>query len=221
MFPVPSYRLLHGWLDTRLSDASALRPGSTEVRRLALALDPADLPPTLEADALFLHRSHRLGALFPRLSVLTSHDGFDAALTTGENRTLARALGWQDVQPLTLPRAAGLIATAPKHDWPSLLMALETELGGLEEAVAPANFQPRLTLANAMRPEVLNEVARQGASVLVTGQLRPSVLPLARELGLGVVALGHRRSELWGLRQLARELRQAFPALDCTVYSKA
>ncbi|MGY2892693.1 Nif3-like dinuclear metal center hexameric protein [Deinococcus sp. UYEF24] len=221
MSSLSSYRLLHNWLNTRLGDASALRPSSAEVRRLALALDPTDLPPTLDADALFLHRSHRLGDLFPHLSVLTSHDGFDAALTTGDNRALARALGWQDVKPLHLQKAAGLLATAPQHDWPGLIATLEAEFGGLEETVAPSVFQPRLALVNAMRPELLEELAAQGAGLLVTGQMRRSALPRARELGLGVVALGHRRSELWGLRQLASELRGAFPALACTVYGKA
>jgi putative NIF3 family GTP cyclohydrolase 1 type 2 len=32
-----------------------------------------------------------------------------------------------------------------------------------------------------------------------------------------VVALGHRRSEVWGLHQLARELRADFPDLETTV----
>ena len=219
--PPLSYHLLHDWLNTRLGDLSALRSGPLQVSRLVLALDPADLPPTLEADALFLHRSHRLGDLFPHLSVLTSHDGFDAALTTGENLALARTLGWQNVRPLQLPNAAGLLGTAPQPDWPGLLAALEAEFGGLEEIVAPPVFQPRLVLVNAMRPELLDEVAAQGAGVLVTGQLRRSALQRARELGLGVVALGHRRSELWGLRQLASELREAFPELACTVYGEA
>ncbi|WP_407569027.1 Nif3-like dinuclear metal center hexameric protein [Deinococcus altitudinis] len=221
MPPSPSARLLHDWLNTRLGDVSTLRSGPPEVNRLALALDPADLPPTLDADAVFLHRSHRLGDLVPHLSVLTSHDGFDAALTTGENWALARTLGWHDVTPLTSQSASGLLATAPQHDWPGLLAALEARLGGLDEVVAPAAFQPRLALVNAMRPELLDELAAKGAGVLVTGQLRRSALPRARELGLGVVALGHRRSELWGLRQLAGELQEAFPELACTVYGEA
>jgi putative NIF3 family GTP cyclohydrolase 1 type 2 len=221
MSSVATPQLLHDWLNTRLGDVSILRPGPAQVRRLALALDPADLPPNLEAEVLFLHRSHRLNDLFPHLSVLTSHDGFDAALTTGENRALARVLGWQDVRPLTVQRAAGLLATAPQHDWPSLLAALETEFGSLDEAIAPPVFQPRLALVNAMRPEMLSEVAAQGAGVYLTGQMRRATVPRAHEIGLGVMALGHRRSEVWGLRQLAGELQAAFPALTCTVYGEA
>ena len=218
---MPTLPELTSWLRASLGEGATLRSGPLQLRRLALALDPTDLPQMLEADALFLHRSHHLGDLFPYLSVLTSHDGFDAALTTGENHALALALGWQDVKPLHLQKAAGLLATAPQHDWPGLIAALETEFGGLEEVVTPPDFQPRLALVNALRPELLEELAAQGVGVLVTGQMRRSALPRARELGLGVVALGHRRSELWGLRQLASELREAFPALACTVYGEA
>ncbi len=78
-----------------------------------------------------------------------------------------------------------------------------------------------MALMNAMRPELLEALAGLGVSVYITGQMRPGSLAAARELGLGVVALGHRRSELWGLRQLARELRDAFPDLSCTVYGEA
>jgi putative NIF3 family GTP cyclohydrolase 1 type 2 len=87
--------------------------------------------------------------------------------------------------------------------------------------LAPPDFQPRLALLNAMRPELLDAVFKESAGVMVTGQMRRSALPRARELGLGIVALGHRRSELWGLRQLAGELMEAFPDLVCTVYGKA
>lgn len=218
---MPTLPELTSWLRASLGEGATLRSGPLQLRRLALALDPTDLPQTLEADALFLHRSHHLGDLFPHLGILTSHDGFDAALTTGENRALARALGWQDVKPLHLQKAAGLLATAPQHDWPGLIAALETELGDIEETVPPPIFQPRLALVNAMRPDLMEEVAAQGAGVFVTDQMRRSALPRARELGLGVVALGHRRSELWGLQQLASELREAFPALVCIIYGEA
>ncbi len=57
--------------------------------------------------------------------------------------------------------------------------------------------------------------------MLVTGQFRPGARTRARELGMGVVALGHRRSELWGLRRLARELRDEFPDLAPEVFEGA
>ena len=213
---------LHRWLNTRLGDAIVIRATGAQVARFALALDPADLPADLEADALFLHRSFRLGDRLPHLSVIASHDGFDAALTTGQNLPLARALGWQDVQPIMPEEAAGLLGTPPQTHWPELLAALATEFGGYEALLEPPDPQvSRLAFMNAMQPALLTAVAAQGAQVYVTGQMRPGALPRARELGLGVVALGHRRTELWGLRQLARDLQTAFPGLECRIYGEA
>ena len=212
---------LQRWLFTRLGAAVTVRATEAQIGRLALALDPADLPAMPEPGALFLHRSHRLGDAFPALGVIASHDGFDAALTTGQNWPLARALGWQDVQPKTFDRAAGLFATPPQHDWPGLLTALETEFGGHEATLEPLDWSvSRLAFMSAMRPELLSTVAGESVQVYVTGQMRPGALAHARELGLGVIALGHRRTELWGLRQLAYELGEAFPGLECTVYGE-
>ncbi|WP_424949927.1 Nif3-like dinuclear metal center hexameric protein [Deinococcus sp.] len=219
---MPTLPGLADWCRTRLGEASIVWPAQVEVGRLALALDPGDLPASLEADALFLHRSHRLGEALPGLGVLASHDGFDAALTSGQNWALARALAWQDAQALTLERAAGLLARPPQTDWARLLNALSAEFGGHEALLKPKLAQvSRLAFVNAMRPETLDAVAGQGVQVYVTGQMRPAALPEARRLGLGVIALGHRRSELWGLRRLAHELEASFPDLSCKVYGKA
>lgn len=213
---------LHHWLRARLGPDGEMKGGAdTEVQRLALALDPADLPDVPPATALWLHRSRRAGERFGGWPRLNSHDGFDHALTTGENWRLAQALGWQDAQRLGLTRAVGLIATPPQTGWNGLLSTLDAEFGGHEELLEPETPQvSRVALVNAMRPEVLAEVAAQGVQVYVTGQWRPGARPEAARLGLGVIALGHRRTERWGLRQLARELGDAFPGLECAVYGE-
>jgi len=218
----PSLEDLAGWLRTELDEVEPLRrPGPAPVRRLALALEPADLPPTLEADALFLHRSRRIGDGWPGLGVLGVHDGFDEHLTTGPNRRLAARLGWADVQEVTHEgRRVGLIATAPQASWSELRAALHAELGGEDTSwLPPGPFSSRLALMNAMNPVLITLVAGLGARVYLTGQLRPSAVAAARDQRLGVVALGHRRTELWGLHQLARELRLVFPGLETTVFS--
>jgi len=219
---MPALTELADWLRARLGEVTAVRPGPAEVHRLALALDPADLPPHLEADALFLHRHFRLGAAFPALGVLACHDGFDDTLTTGENRTLAARLGWTALRTVRSERAKGLSARPPQENWPELLAALEKEFGGHEAVLEPREpAVSRLAVMNAMRPDLLSAVAAQGVQVYVTGQLRPGAISAARQLGMGVVALGHRRSEVWGLRRLADELETAFPGLACTVYPGA
>lgn len=210
------------WLQAELGEPEPLRrDGPAEVRRLALALEPADLPPTLEADALFLHRSRRVGDGWPGLGVLAAHDGFDTGLTTGPNYRLARALGWTDVEEVVWEgRVVGISAAPPQRGWASFRAALHAELGGEDASwpPQPPSGSLRLSLMNAMNPALIEHVVGLGVRVYLTGQLRPSAVGAAREHGLGVVALGHRRTELWGLRRLARELEGAFPGLETRVY---
>lgn len=219
----PTLTELADWLRAELGEPQPLRrAGPQEVRRLALALEPADLPPELEADALFLHRSRRVGDGWPGLGILSVHDGFDTHLTTGPNRRLALTLGWTDVQEVTWEgRVVGLSATPPQKDCHELRAALHAELGGEDTSWPPDPAAPPLRVAvmNAMNPALIGHAADSGVRVYLTGQLRPSAVPAARERGLGVIALGHRRTELWGLRQLARELGTAFPALETEMYS--
>lgn len=219
----PTLTNLADWLRDTLGEAHPLfRPGPDEVRRLALALEPGDLPPTLEADALFLHRARRVGDAWPGLGVLGAHDGFDLHLTTGPNRRLARALGWTEVREVVREgKLAGITATPPQRTWREVRAAILAELGGEDDSWPPAPDAPlplRLALMNAMNPGLIRQVADMGARLYLTGQMRPSAAGAARELGMGVIALGHRRTELWGLRQLARELRAAFPGLETRVY---
>ena len=217
-----SLAALAGWFQARLRDATLHHPGAPQVSRLSLALDPCDLPADLPGGAIFLHRVRHLGAAFPGLAVLNSHDAFDAALTTGANMPLAEQLRWHHPERVELEQASGLIALPPQQDWERLLAALHAEFGGHDTLLPPKDSEVRrVALMNAMRPELLEAVAAKGASVYVTGQMRPTALPTARTLGLGVIALGHRRTELWGLRQLAREVGTAFPGLTCTVYGEA
>ncbi|WP_104989925.1 Nif3-like dinuclear metal center hexameric protein [Deinococcus sp. NW-56] len=218
----PTLTDLARWLQAELGEPEPLRrDGPAEVRRLALALEPAALPPTVEADALFLHRSRRVGDGWLGLGVLAAHDGFDIHLTTGPNYRLARALGWTDLEEVVWEgRVVGIMATPPQRNWRSLRAALHGELGGEDTSWPP---QPpagslRLALMNAMNPALIGHVTGLGVRVYLTGQLRPSAVGAAREQGLGVVALGHRRTELWGLRRLAQELEGAFLGLETRVY---
>lgn len=213
---------LAAWLRARFGRERApnlFRDGPPEVRTLALALEAGDLPPDVAADALFLHRAFSLGERFAGLGVLTSHDGFDAHLTTGENLLLARKLGWADARPFRWEgQVIGLTATPPQHSWRSVLDVLTGEFGGRDAVIEPQDESSvRLALMSAMKPELIDAVHRQGVSIYVTGQLRVPAQSRARELGLGVIALGHRRSELWGLRELAREIEAAFPEVRATV----
>ena len=212
---------LAAWLTVTLGESGTLkRPGPEDVTRLALALEPRDLPDDLDADALFLHRSRHVDGRWPGLGVLGAHDGFDFHLTTGPNRRLAVALGWQEVVEIEWDgRVVGLVGQPPQTTWDALRAALHAELGGEDSSIPPPyGVIHRVALMNAMNPTLVRHVASLGADVYLTGQLRPSAVPAVRVAKIGVVALGHRRTELWGLRRLAQELEVAFPGLETQVY---
>ncbi|QFP77557.1 Nif3-like dinuclear metal center hexameric protein [Deinococcus sp. AJ005] len=221
----PTLHELTAWLRAEFGEAQPLkRDGPQEVQKLALALEPADLPPEVDADALFVHRSLRVGEKWPGLGVLSVHDGFDLALTTGPNHRLARALGWRDVREVVWKgELKGITATPPQQNWDELRAALHAELGGEDNSWPPADTSGplRVALMNAMNPGLIEHVADGGVRVYLTGQLRPSASASAHARGMGVIALGHRRSEEWGLRRLAGELRSAFPGLQTSVHEGA
>ncbi|CAM3647392.1 Nif3-like dinuclear metal center hexameric protein [Deinococcus frigens] len=221
----PTLHELADWLRAELGEQQPLkREGRQTVRRLALALEPADLPPTPAADALFLHRSLRVGERWSGLGVLGVHDGFDLALTTGPNYRLAHALGWRDVRKVVWRgELKGITATPPQDSWTGLRAALHAELGGEDSSWPPApSPEPlRLALINAMSPGLIEHTADGGVRVYLTGQLRPSAAAAAHARGLSVIALGHRRTEQWGLRRLADELRAAFPGLRTEIHAQA
>jgi putative NIF3 family GTP cyclohydrolase 1 type 2 len=52
-----------------------------------------------------------------------------------------------------------------------------------------------------MNDVLVREADRRGARLYVTGQWRERAETAVRETGIGVVIVGHRRSEEWGLRR--------------------
>lgn len=195
--------------------------GERVVGAVAFGLDPEDVPVNVVADAVFLHRPFRAGGRFEGRTLLASHAAFDALLTTGVNVPLTRQLGWVDVRVVMHEgRELGLLARAPQSGWPELLSVLSEEFGGWEQILEPARLDGdvRVALMSACRPELVSLVGQLGAGVYVTGQWRPGAQSRAREAGMGIVALGHRRSEQWGLRQLAREVSVAFPSVRVSVF---
>ncbi|WP_309569845.1 Nif3-like dinuclear metal center hexameric protein [Deinococcus sp.] len=214
---------LAGWLHATLAEPEPLkRSGAQALTRVALALEPRDLPDDVNVDAVFLHRSHHANERWPGLGILGAHDGFDLHLTTGPNHRLARVLGWQDVLEVTREhRVVGVNARPPQRTWHDLRTALQAELGGEDTSFPPTDtVVTRVALMNAMTPALIEDARGQGVHAYLTGQLRPSAVPVAHACGMGVIALGHRRTELWGLRTLAREMEAAFPGLATQVYGE-
>lgn len=225
----PTAAELAAWLRRRLDEPATLKHAphgpQTPVRRLALALDWRDVPAGVCSDAVFIHRDRGAAAHLPELTLLGSHDGFDLHLTTGPNSALAQALGWQEVQEVRDEAGTlrGLSAVPPQSSFTALRARLEAEFGPAEFAWEPAQteagrFPPlRVALMNATRPALVRQAAAQGVNVYLTGEMRRSALSSLEECGVGILALGHRPTEEWGLRQLARELQGAFTGLQTEV----
>lgn len=194
------------------------------VRCLGLALEPrANLDPRTNpearaCDAVFFHRPFRLGAsAWKGAGVLAAHANLDAKLTTGFNEPLAARLGMRDLGPLHRDgMLIGMVGTLEESQpWASLEGGVAAQFGGLENTVQNGvEVVSSVAVCNAMTPALIEDAARHGATAFVTGQVRkPGVEPAAR-LGVGVIAVGARRTELWALRWLERALRDAFPTLE-------
>ncbi len=171
-------------------------------------------------DAVFLHRpwsltdSQHQALRDAGIGVLAYHLAFDERLTTGFNPVLAAACAWGPPEVLGRKegRPLGMACTLPASaTFDAVAAQLRAEFGGLEQVTLPAagGVVPvtNVAVVGAMTDVLVREAHTRGVGVYVTGQWRQPARAAVRETGLGVVALGHRRSELWGLRTLARLLR--------------
>lgn len=197
------------------------RPGP--VRRLGLVLDAHDEPAHRAAaarvDALFVHRPWEL-ELPDGLGVLAAHRAFDERLTLGRNPRLAAALGLGSLEVLGAKeeRPIGMLARVGSARAEVVVERVEQVFGGLEETHgAPATPVDRVAVVGAMTDALVREAAARGAALYVSGQWRVPAAEAVEETGIAVAVVGHRRSELWGLRALAGLLRERFAGLEAVV----
>jgi putative NIF3 family GTP cyclohydrolase 1 type 2 len=204
------------------------RAGSgAPVRRVLLALEwhPEWASLCAAGDVWFLHRPFRLprGSPLGAAAVFASHAAFDDRLSVGHSPSLAARLGLRadaltavyrrPGDPLPVGMAADVLGpVAPASAWRD---ALAAEFGGLDAALLPDPAAPvrRIAAVGAMDAALVAWALAEGADLYVTGALRAPGREAAERAGLAVVAVGHRRAELWGLRHLARDLARALPGL--------
>lgn len=188
------------------------------VRRLGLMLEPVQtLPDWIKAerlDALFLHRPWDANDL--DVPIISYHLPFDERLTCGYNPRFADMLGLDGLEVLGFKRdrPIGMIADIEPVALDDLLTRLEVSFGGLEARRINEGTVRRICVVGAISEKLVREAAEQGADLYITGQLRAHAREAVAETGLNVVAIGHARSERWGLRALAGLLRERFAGLE-------
>jgi putative NIF3 family GTP cyclohydrolase 1 type 2 len=199
---------------------------SRPIRRLGVALEPwPGLPAWVEAeklDALFLHRPWTLEptTLPDDIGIIAYHLPFDERLAIGFSHRLARALGMVALENLGEKerRVIGMIGAVARQPFDAYVRHVGAVFGDLEEVLrGSTNEVRRVAVVGAMNEPLVQEAAERGAEVYVTGQSRQPALPAVNALGINVIAVGHQRSEFWGIRALAGVLRERWARLDVLV----
>ncbi|MBW4648148.1 MAG: Nif3-like dinuclear metal center hexameric protein [Kastovskya adunca ATA6-11-RM4] len=198
------------------------RPSNRAIQRIGLALEPwQQLPQWAEQaqlDALFLHRPWKLKLeqLKSDVGVVSYHLAFDERLTLGFNPRLADALGMSAL--LVIGEKEGRPIGMSGEMSPQCFTRYCRDIGevfGGQDQTEPGECKQvsRVAVVGAMTDALVREAASRGADVYVTGQWRQSAKKAVQETGIGVVTVGHRRCEEWGLRALAGLLQERWLGL--------
>ncbi|NEQ21283.1 MAG: NGG1p interacting factor NIF3 [Microcoleus sp. SIO2G3] len=199
------------------------RDSSRPIHRIGLALEPwmqlDEWVGNEQLDALFLHRPWKLELerLESDVGVVSYHLAFDECLTLGFNLRLAVVLGMEGIEVLGQKegRPIGMIGEVQPQSFASYCRYIDEVFGGQDKALPGGSEKvSRVAVVGAMTDILVREAASRGADVYVTGQLRQPAEEAVRETGIGVVAVGHRRCEEWGLQALAGVMRERWCGLE-------
>jgi dinuclear metal center YbgI/SA1388 family protein len=159
------------------------------------------------------------------VSLAAYHLPLDKHARLGNNAGLADALGlsssdrsgFGDVRG----HALGLAATWGDSEAISFSQALERISAGVCGGAAPRFVFPygpepirRVGLCTGAASDLVEDAARAGCELFVTGELAERAGDLARELQITLVAAGHYATEIFGPMRIADELLMKFPALS-------
>ncbi|WP_332368708.1 Nif3-like dinuclear metal center hexameric protein [Spirosoma telluris] len=191
-----------------------------------------------QVDALWLHRPWQLDltSIPPDVGIITHHLPFDETLTIGYNPRLAKQLGAiGELKPIGYKqeshsggkildkRPLGMLMDIAPREFDEWLSLVKTVFGGYDRAEAGSDtggWQPasyRIAVVGAMTDALVREAADQGANLYMTGTYRKPGQQAIDTTGMAFIAVGHRRTEVWGLRELANLLHEHW-SLDCVVH---
>lgn len=199
------------------------RQSNRPIRRFGLALEPwsqlTQWAIACRIDALFLHRPWKLEPeqLPADVGVVAYHLAFDERLTLSFNPRLAEVLNISELEVLgeKAGRPIGMLGKIPAQSFARYSFYVDEVFGGQDEVHACEQSEvKRVAVVGAMTEALVHEAKARGADVYITGQFRQPAQQAVKETGIGVIVVGHRRSEEWGLRALAGVVRERWSSLE-------
>lgn len=230
---MPSLTAIACFLDNYLESAvysteqnGIIVPTRNEINRIGLALKPWENIPAWIAeqqlDALFLHRywQFNIQTMPAGVGLLAYHLPFDEKLTLGYNSLLAQQFGMSETAVFGRKegRPLGMTGIIKAMSISFFQQKAENIFGGLEGVMDGKNTHvTKIAVVGAMTEQLVREAASAGVQLYVTGQLRKPATKAVQETGMHIIAVGHRRSEQWGLNQLAGILHKQWNDLEIIV----
>ncbi|MCA9092402.1 MAG: Nif3-like dinuclear metal center hexameric protein [Planctomycetaceae bacterium] len=161
-----------------------------------------------------------------QIAVYSPHTSYDNS-SVGINRQLAEAFGLIDIKPLrghdnSLEAGVGAGRMGSLHiarKFAEIVDATKS-LFGIDVVGTvgdPDRVVSKIGIACGSAAEFLSDAMKLGCDLFVTGEARFHDCLKARELGIGMLLLGHYASERGGVEQLARLIAERHP--ECEVHA--
>lgn len=152
------------------------------------------------------------------IAAVCMHTNLDLSERFGVNTCLAAALGVKSLRK----SAAGECLFIGELAEPTPLSAFTEHIKrALDcEGLRCTGVQPMVqtvAVSSGAGGSEIFAAAREGADVLVTGEIKHHEINAANDLGVGVIDVGHFKSENIVIAPLCRKLQEAFPEVDFTV----
>jgi dinuclear metal center YbgI/SA1388 family protein len=161
--------------------------------------------------------ARRLRSLLVRdLSLAAYHLPLDKHGRLGNNVGWADELGLHGVRGWFGEVRGHALGLSVELDAPLPVDTVIARLGGEPKFVfahGPREVT-KIGLCTGAASDLLEPAVRAGCQLFLTGELAERAGEVARELGVGLIAAGHYRTEVFGPQRLAEEIRRTFPALS-------
>ena len=206
---------------------------STEVSKIGFAVDGClesfERASLLGCDLIVVHHgiswggslkrivgidAKRIKVLFSNeLSLYASHLPLDAHPTLGHNAVICQQLGLTDVHPFaeyagykigfygSLPEAVTLDALKNK---------LNTILDTTSISLGENDLIRKIGVVSGGAADEISDAAKEGLDAFVTGEFVHQHVHLVQELGIPLIAAGHYKTEVPGVKALATLLEENF-----------